>query len=149
MTLKLGLKPMDLKSKTLKRSSRIGTNSAAKKRQEEGMGRGFWSLNNAAGWWCWPEINRQSDISLAKIFFFFFQNQQRIAMWRLQLGRAMCVDSPMTRERGHFYREQKEVGKTITVHGCSLAEFLSRKGLSVGLCYNCRVWEYPLLVSLL
>ena len=50
MTLQLGLKPMDLKSKTLKRSSRIGTNSTAKKRQGERIGRGFWSLNDAAVW---------------------------------------------------------------------------------------------------
>ena len=41
MALRLAFKPMDLKSKTLKRSSTIRTNSTAKKRKGEGVGRGF------------------------------------------------------------------------------------------------------------
>lgn len=84
----------------------------------------------------------------------FIWDLQRIATHGLQLWQAMCKSLQGKGRREHL-RGEKEVGRAMVkrVHGFSLPEFLREKKINLSASYwlfCCpRVWELPLLVSLI
>lgn len=98
---------------------------------------------------CWSEINRLPFISPAKTGLFGFNKELQFRVCNHDKPDASL--SCTVKEGECFYRVKKEAGRVILsqeFQGCWLSLYQKNHlFIPPGLCYHCKVWELPLLVS--